>query len=257
MKCTDIKNLFIDYLDNNLDRLSRLELEKHIKKCKECSGELSQLILLNEKIIKARMISTPDSLFESFMFNLEKEKNKLNTRMSGIFNLSWLKIAASILIFITGTLFGILITKSYLVNTRVKDLENEIGNLKQVVAITMFGQHTTSEKIKALNYYGETRKVNPKFINALAYALQNDDNVNVRIAAVKALFRYKDVEEVNELLIKSLNDQNEPMIQIVLIKFLVDNREKEAVESLKYLINDDETNIVVRQYAEKGLQILL
>ena len=257
MKCVDIKNLFIDYIDNNLEGTSKLEFEKHIKKCKGCSGELSQLILMNEKILKAKMVNTPDSLFETFMFNLEKEKNKIKNRMFGVFNMSGLKIAASILIFIIGSLFGVLLTKSYLANTKVKDLENEIGKLKQVIAVTMFGQHTTSEKIKALNYSDETRHVNQKFVNALVYALQNDDNVNVRLAAAKALFRYKDIKEVNELLIKSLNEQSEPMVQIVLIKFLVDNKEKGAVESLKYLINDDETNIVVKQYAEKGLQILL
>jgi hypothetical protein len=257
MNCADIKAMFIDYIDNNLDNTSKLEFEKHIKKCKVCLSELSQIKLLNEKVLKVRKLETPASLFENFMFNLEKEKNKLNNRMFGVFNMSWLKIAASILIFIIGSLFGILLTKSYLANTKVKDLENENGKLKQVVAVTMFGQHTASEKIKALTYSDETGQVNQKFVNALAYALQNDDNVNVRLAAAKALFRYKDLEEVNELLIKSLNEQNEPMVQIVLIKFLVDNKEKEAVESLKYLINDDETNIVVKQYAEKGLQILL
>ncbi len=257
MNCADIKAMFIDYIDNNLDNTSKLELEKHIKKCKECSGKLSQIKLLNEKVLKVRKVGTPASLFENFMFNLENEKNKLNNRMFGSFNMSWLKIAASILIFIIGSLFGVLLTKSYLVNTKVKDLENEIGKLKQVVAVTMFGEHTTSEKIKALNYSGENRQANQNFVKALAYALHNDDNVNVRLAAAKALFRYKDVEEVNELLIQSLNEQNEPMVQIVLIKFLVDNKEKEAVESLKYLIDNDETNIVVKQYAEKGLQILL
>jgi len=257
MNCADIKSMFIDYLDNNLDNASKLKIEKHIKKCEKCLGELSQLKLLNEKTLKVKKVNTPDSLFESFMFNLENEKNTLNNRMFGIFNMSWLKIAASILIFIIGSLFGVLLTKSYLANTQVKNLENEIGNLKQVVAVTMFGQLTTSEKIKALNYSDEIKQVNQRFVNALAYALQNDDNVNVRLAAAKALFKYKDVEEVNELLIKSLNDQNEPMVQIALIKFLVDTKEKGAVESLKYLIDNDETNLVVKQYAEKGLHTLL
>jgi ribosome biogenesis protein Nip4 len=257
MNCTDIKGMFIDYIDNNLDNISRYEFEKHIKKCKVCSGELSQLALLNEKILKIRKLETPSSLFENFMFILENEKNKLNNRRFGLFNKSLLKIAASILIFITGSLFGVLLTRSYLVNTQVKDLENEIGKLKQIVAVTMFGQHTTSEKIKALYYSDESRQVGQKYLNALAYALQNDNNVNVRLAAAKALFRYKNIEEVNKLLIKSLSNQNEPMVQIILIKFLVDNKEKKAVESLKYLINNEKTNIVVRQYAEKGLQILL
>jgi hypothetical protein len=256
MNCTDIKNMFIDYLDDNLDITSKSEFEKHIKKCKKCSGELLQLQLMNKKLLKAKMVRTPVSLSENFMFSLEKEKNRINNRMFGFFNVSGFKIAASILIFITGSLFGAVLTKSFLANTKVKDLENEIGKLKQVVAINMFGQHTTSEKIKALNYSGESGETNHKFVNALEYALLNDDNVNVRLAAAKALFKYKDTEEVKELLIKSLNNQNEPMVQIVIIKFLVDSKEEGAVESLKHLINNDETNIVVKQYAQKGLQVL-
>ncbi|UCH14838.1 MAG: HEAT repeat domain-containing protein [Bacteroidales bacterium] len=257
MNCNDIKNMFIDYLDNNLDNQAKSDFKKHLKKCKECSGALAQLQLINKKISGVKMVKTPDSVFENYMFNLEKEKYRLNSRMPGIFGLPGLKTAASILLFITGSLFGVLLTKSYLANTRVKDLENEVGKLKQVVAVSIFGQNTTSDKIKALNYYDETGEADQKYVSAIAHALRSDDNVNVRLAAAKALFRYKDTEDVKELLIRSLIDQNEPMVQIVLIKFLVDNKEKEAVESLRNLINNDETNIVVRQYAEKGLQTLL
>jgi hypothetical protein len=256
MNCTDIKKMFIDYIDDNLDSKAKLEFKKHIKKCKKCSGELSQLQLMNKKISRVKMVRTPASLSENFMFSLEKEKNRIFNRMYGFFNVSGLKIAASILIFITGSLFGVLLTKSFMANTKIKDLENEIGKLKQVVAISMFGQHTTSEKIKALYYSGESGVINQKYVNALVYALQNDDNVNVRLAAAKTLFKFKNTEEVKELLIKSLNNQNEPMVQIVIIKFLIDNKEKEAVESLRHLIDNDETNIVVKQYAQRGLQVL-
>ncbi len=257
MNCNDIKSLLLDYLDNNLDKKTKLEIEKHLDHCKICSNELSQIRLLNEKISNMNKIENPRHLFDTFMLNLEKEKNRLKKWSFGINSSSLFRIAASILIFITGLLTGVLVVTGYLEKTRIKKMENEISSLKNAVAITMFNPHSTSDKIKALTYFNENNKVSPDLLRSLENALFFDDNVNVRLAAANALFRYRDNEQVMELLIKCLSSQDEPMVQIAIIKFLVDSREKRAAESLQYLIKNDDTNIIVKEYADQGLHVLL
>jgi hypothetical protein len=257
MNCNEIKNMFLDYLDNNLDTETKLKIEKHLEHCKICSGELLQIRLLNERISNMKKFENPKYLFDTFMLKLEKEKNKLEKWSFGINSRSLFRIAASILIFITGLLSGVLVVTGYLEKTRIKEMENEISKLKNTAVITMFNQHSTSDRIKALTYFDETEKISPDLLRSLENALLFDDNVNVRLAAVNALFRYKDNEQVMELLIKCLGSQDEPMVQIAIIKFLVDNREKRAAESLQYLIKNDNTNIFVKQYADQGLHVLL
>jgi hypothetical protein len=257
MNCNDIKSMFLDYLDNNLDKEAKLQIEKHLEHCKICSGELSQIRLLNEKISNMNRFANPQHLFDNFMLKLEKEKNRLKKWSLGINSRSLFRIAASILIFVTGLLTGVMVVTGYLEKTRIKEMENEISELKNTVAITMFNQHSTSDRIKALTYFDENNKVSPDLLRSLENALIFDDNVNVRLAAVNALFKYKDSEQVMELLIKCLDSQDEPMVQIAIIRFLVDNREKRAAESLQYLIKNDNTNIFVRQYADQGLHVLL
>jgi N-acetyl-gamma-glutamylphosphate reductase len=58
-------------------------------------------------------------------------------------------------------------------------------------------------------------------------------------------------------LIESLKTQTEPLVQIALIDFLVKNHEKQAVQNLKILIEEDDTNSIVKQHANSGLSILL
>jgi hypothetical protein len=243
MNCNEIKNMFLDYLDNNLDKEAKLQIEKHLEHCKICSGELLQIRLLNERISNMKKFENPKYLFDTFMLKLEKEKNKLEKWSFGINSRSLFRIAASILIFITGLLSGVLVVTGYLEKTRIKEMENEISKLKNTAVITMFNQHSTSDRIKALTYFDETEKISPDLLRSLENALLFDDN--------------KDNEQVMELLIKCLGSQDEPMVQIAIIKFLVDNREKRAAESLQYLIKNDNTNIFVKQYADQGLHVLL
>jgi hypothetical protein len=257
MNCNDIKNMFLEYLDNNLDKKTQLEIEKHLDHCKKCSVELSQIRLLNEKISSMYKFANPQYLFDNFMLNLEKEKNRLKKWPFGVNTSPLFRIAASILIFVTGLLTGVLVVTGYLEKTRIKEMENEISKLKNNAAITMFNPHSTSDRIKALTYFDENNKVSPDLLRSLENALFFDDNVNVRLAALNALFRYKDNEQVMELLIKYLGSQDEPMVQIAIIKFLVNNREKRAAESLQYLIKNDDTNFIVKQYADEGLHVLL
>lgn len=112
-------------------------------------------------------------------------------------------------------------------------------------------------RLKALGFVDEKESLNPDLIYTLENILKNDENVNVRLAAANTLFKHNYLNEVNTLLIESLKTQTEPMIQITLINFLVDNKEKQAVENLKILLERDNTNNIVKQYANKGIKVLL
>ncbi len=258
MKCSDIKNQFLDYLDDNLDNKAKKLFETHIKRCEQCSNELSQLGLLNKKLSKVKNIETPRSLSEEFLSAIDMEQRKFENRIFRYENLRFtLKIAASIILFIAGLVFGVLISNSGKVNTRVAKLENEVSRLEEAVTVAVFNEHTTSQKIKAVYYFDDQSRINPALIKALTNALNNDDNINVRITAAKSLFRYNNIPEVRELLIKSLVNQNEPMVQILIIDHLVAINEKGAAESLKGLVNSNNTNNIVKQYAARGLKTLL
>ena len=252
MNCKEIEKHIIDYLENSLEKEKIREFEKHLQSCEKCSDKIIQFKDLNKKLINQANIKSSQNFQDEFLINLENEKEKLRSRNNRISNFkSGLRIAAGILIFISGSFFGAFLS------TNGTKLENEINELKQVIAYTALNEQTVSERVKAIYYLDELKSENQDMLDALTNALRNDENVNVRLAAAKALFNYGNNEEVRRSLVSSLLNQHEPMLQITLISYFIENNDKTAVETFKTLIQDENTNTIVKQYANKGIEILL
>jgi hypothetical protein len=256
MKCNEIKDWMIDYIDNPslLEEKLRNEIESHLNSCVACAAEYKQVKELNTKMLQIEMVEESEQFRNKFISRLEKEKASYKRKtVSFKLNRNLVNIAASILLLITGTLIGYFIAK----NNKVSKLEDEIMSLKYLYTSSVLSYQTASVRLKAINFVDEDKSINPDLIPILGNILNNDENVNVRLAAANALFKYNYLNEVNRLLIESLQTQTEPVVQIALINFLVDNHEKRAVENLKVLLKRENTNNIVKQYVNHGLKVLL
>jgi HEAT repeat protein len=94
-------------------------------------------------------------------------------------------------------------------------------------------------------------------LEALIRTLNEDPNVNVRLAAVDALFLFRGNPAVKESLVLSLSRQESPLVQVALIDLLVEIRERRAVEALKSLIGTAKLNPEVKHHAELGLKQII
>ncbi len=79
----------------------------------------------------------------------------------------------------------------------------------------------------------------------------------MRYAALQALSNYLDNEQVRYELVKSLETQTDPLIQISLIMVLVEAQEKSARVPMKKLIENKETLPEVKEQAEIALKVLI
>ena len=86
--------------------------------------------------------------------------------------------------------------------------------------------------------------------------MNTDDNSNVRMAAIQALSKFTDESAVLDALVSSLEIQTDPLLQITLINILVDLKEERAVETMKKLLEQEETHETVKKLAQKGLTII-
>jgi HEAT repeat protein len=126
-----------------------------------------------------------------------------------------------------------------------------------MVMFSMLKQQSASERLKAVNYVKELNDPDPKVVAALLKTLNEDDNVNVRLAAARALAGFPAVDIAREGLINSLNKQTDPIVQLALIDIFVDLEEKRAVGQMEKLLKQSETLDVVKEEAQKGLQVLM
>ena len=83
--------------------------------------------------------------------------------------------------------------------------------------------------------------------------MNDDESVNVRLAAVQALAKFSDEPGVTAALIHALEHQKEPLVQIALINLMVELKEKEAIEELEQIITDEESIETVKNEAHMAL----
>jgi HEAT repeat protein len=99
-------------------------------------------------------------------------------------------------------------------------------------------------------------RADDEVVNALVKTLNEDTNTNVRLAALDALSKFHHEPQVKKALLESLSTQNDPVVQIALIKLLVTIKEKSVVKDLQQIIEDDNTIKPVKDEAFTGIMKL-
>ena len=170
-----------------------------------------------------------------------------------------LRIAAGIVLLLVGFAAGQLLNNgNYASNEQVAQLRAEVQQMKDVLMNGDTYQNVSAgERLAAVNSStqipvreGQSDK---EITNILIYTMNNDKNVNVRMAAAEALFRFKGEPRVRQALIESLGRQDEPLMQITLIDILVDLKAKNAIQEMEKMLVDTETRDVVRNWLETGI----
>jgi len=268
MKCEDVEALMIDYLDNNLDDNSKREIEKHLETCERCLDELRDSQEVIRMISKDDMVKPDDTLRINFYHMLHSEIKKSKQQSAGIFpgrTVPWYKkslyrIAAGIALFICGTLLGTIISsgikKSRQAQTLIQ-LQSEVSALKKSVMFTMLKDESSSYRIKAVNYADELDTPDENVINVLIRTLNNDKNVNVRLAAAYALSKFAGQPSVSDSLVNSLTLQNDPILQVALINILVERKVRKAVQPIQTILTNENTLEEVKEVAKNGVEMLL
>lgn len=243
MKCENIQNKIVDFLDETLSKEEVNSMEVHLKNCEECSQELEAMKTVFFGISEEEMEQPSASLRLNFEQLLEEEKAKQETKVISLEERtnwkSYLRIAASILIVISAFVIGKYSPNSFSSNNQTAEILEKVTS------------ESASQRIAALTLSEETNTLDTQIIQAFINRLLYDDKPSVRLAAVEALTKFTSMEMVKEALIKSLETDKDPAIQIELIQVLVKIQEKRALSPMKKLLNDDD----VPEYVKKEIQI--
>jgi hypothetical protein len=269
MTCEKTQEKFADYLTGDLDEAGRAEVQKHILTCTPCREDLENLTVIWAKLGVLPEEQPGGGLRHRFYAMLEEYKDGLEARektarpAGGLAGWrDWLTFrrpafAASFSAFLL--LLGI--GAGWLLNGgwhagggRLAMLSNEVQDMRQQVALSLLGKSSATERIQGIGYSASVDNPSDTTLAALIDALDNDPNPNVRLAAVDALYLFRNKPGVRESLVKSLAVQTYPLVQVALIDFLVEVREARAAEALKLLIQKNELTPEVKKRAEQGLK---
>jgi hypothetical protein len=268
MKCEEVEAKMIDYLDKNLEDGIRLEIEKHLETCERCLDEIRESQQVLNLISMDEMVKPDDSLRINFYHMLHSQiKKSEESKVSSIrkpltpwYNLSQYKIAAGIAILICGTFIGMLINgglNNYSASNELKQLHSEVSDLKKATMFTMLKEESSSDRLQAVNYAGDLDNADENVIEVLVKTLNNDKNVNVRMAAAYALSKFANKRAVCDSLVNSLSLQSDPILQVTLINILAERKEKSAFVPIQRIIANKSTLKEVRAVAENSLRVLI
>jgi hypothetical protein len=268
MKCGEVEEKIIDYLDKSLDDRVIQEIDKHLETCERCLDEVrncQQIMLL---ISKDKMVKPDDSLRINFyhMLHSEIKKSEGRTNVSAQtlsvpwHNLNRYKIAAGIALLICGTFLGLFLHPQ-LINpstaNELKQLHSEVSDLKKTAMFTMLKEESSSDRIQAVNFVNDLDNPDQNVIEILIKTLNQDKNVNVRMAAAYALAKFANQRSVCDSLVKSLSVQEDPILQVTLINILVERKERSALRPIQKIIANKSTLKEVRDVAKNSLRVLI
>jgi len=141
-------------------------------------------------------------------------------------------------------------------NAQIADLQKQLIQTQQQVALGMMQQDSASERLEGVNYSQKVSTTDPQMLAALLHTLNFDESVDVRLAAIDALHRYHEQPTVRKGLMDALGKQKSPLVQIALIDAMVDLKERNAVKQLADLQHARDTNPLVRKHTEWAIQQL-
>ena len=132
-------------------------------------------------------------------------------------------------------------------------IRKEMDSTKHVLMTMLKDQYSAGNRLQGINVAYTMVKSDNEITQALIKTFNTDANTNVRLAALDALNKFYNEPHVRKALIESLATQHDPMVQISLIRLLVEIKEKEVIDQLKRITTDSESLPAVKDEANAGL----
>lgn len=136
-------------------------------------------------------------------------------------------------------------------------LTGEVQHMREVMMLTLLQQPSATERLKAVNLTGDLARADEKVVQALLQTLNNDPNVNVRLATIEALYQHAANPAVRTGLIAAISQQDSPLVQIALADVMLSLQEKKSVAELQKLLRQKDLNQVVETKVKQTIQVLI
>lgn len=286
MEAQEFKDLLPDYVLEKLTMAQNLTVEAYIADHPDALKDVESLIALQSY---SAVVPTPSPQMDrSFYASLEKEidqesdeKNHNPSSQSKPIALnSWRKTifqgVAAVAILLIGLLVGntfdfgneTVIDENNAPTGRagefakaetqsIEDAENETEIVRGQLVIALAGQASASKRLQAVSEVNKMNNANDQVIMALFKMLNNDPNVNVRLAAVTSLSKYVDNPKVREGLVMSITKQESPLVQIALAELMVTLKEQKSIDSMETLLKQPDINAAVKLKLEESIKRII
>jgi hypothetical protein len=258
MRCEDISQQLPDYLAGRAEPAARAAIEQHLEGCAACLQETEGLASM-WRDLGDLSAPAPDAPAMRTRFDAMLEQEQRNAARFKPRRFEWnhplvAGLAASLVLAI-GVLLGRSTNDAPAAAPEVTALHQELRDLRQMVTLSLMQQQSASERLRGVGFTSSLERPGDEIVAALLDTLKHDDNVNVRLASVDALKRFAERDVVRRATVDELNT-NAQLLQMALIDFVVETRDRDAIGTLRKISADPAANATVRTRAAWGIQNL-
>ena len=259
-----LKELIAEYLAGELSEKKQKELDVLVK---ETGTDLNALLEIYHSLSALDVPEASTKMDDAFYNMLHKGKRALFNKKS---QFAYVKekilefitmpavprLAYGFILFLLGLIIGNFLLPNRGYENQLSYMSQEMKEMRELMVLAMIEKPQAVDRIKAVNYANEMSQADQKVIDALFKTLNNDENINVRLAGLDALKKYVNNPEIRERLIDSFQFQDSPMVLIELADLMINLQEKKSLDELQKLLKDEELDPNLRLTIENGIQVL-
>jgi len=252
MEKENLETLLIEYIDGKLSSAERILVERELQNA-DVRKRYDQLKEVMEVMRSSATIEPSANLRKGFDSMLQEELNTAKGR--AITMTPWMfRVAAALAFIVVAGTAGFWINRQQRQADALEAMRQEMQATKKLMMAMLDNQQSASQRLMGATVaYNEVASLDPDVVNALVHAMNKDENTNVRLAALEALAKFQSQPHVKAALIASLNTQKDPIVQIALIRMMVEMKGKGVMEKLEQITTDEEALPAVKDEAHAGI----
>lgn len=138
----------------------------------------------------------------------------------------------------------------------LSDVRGELREMREMLMLSLMQQQSATERLRGVSGSVLIDQPGTEIVRALLETLMHDPNANVRLACVDVLRRFSEQDVVRRGTVQALSESSYPLVQIALIDFVVETKDKDAIDALRRLSQDSTVDEAVRGRAAWGVEQL-
>jgi len=261
----NIELLIAEYLSGEISESRLIELENQAK----MKGfDLNNFIKIYHELDQFDLPETSQKMDENFYRMLKEQKEiQLNETNRWLNAWNWIvelltvpkvpRLAYGFILLLIGLSIGNMFMPNRGYEKQISVMYQEMSEMRKIMVLSMIEGKQATDRIRAVSYVNDMEKADYTVIDALFKTLNNDDNINVRLASLDALLKFTNLPKVRKQLVESLKFQESPIVLIELASVLIQIQEKNSIQELQKLLKDQDLDPNLRLTIEEGIKTLI
>ena len=252
MNNESLDNKILDYISGNMQETALVTFETVLKhdvalknEVKEAQAAYLLFASMDSQDMPEPEQSMDDGFYQMLDFEIKKRQQfwihsfkkmglLLQPLKPVLFGSAMLVVGIFIGNFYTSTHF-----KAITTNSENRLLAEKNTQMQELAVVSMLQLPSVSKRLQAVSLVENINTVDNLVVKALFNTLNNDSNINVRLAVLYTLSQFSNTTQVREGLVNAIIHQDSPMVQIAIADLMLNLQESRAIKPFKKLLESD------------------